>query len=827
MAEPSTETLESVVEEPQPPTSNSVLTPETTTHADAETKPELVPVKKGSRRTRKPKSLQKYGKHVKKAKVHSSSSESSEDESDSDSETSEDEKPTKQQRKKHKPSKKAVKEHKRRKRVSESEESEDDESEDEKRKKKSSGKLDNRKKKATKKTDKNVRNAADSDTDSSDDGSAKQTPKRRAKAAKKSASTSKTSKSNKKLQDVYKRVDEVWDKDERQTKLQPSTKDGENDYAEHAFLVRRTFSWKGEYESTLIDIKSRALRSVLREVMKNCKAVSLEVEEPAISPSMLFMYLEDLRTYCRKTLRTKREAERKRKVIKQLRTQRRLCKALLQYLDKDYKNTKKKLYPLLEAGKIEFDLLWALFKSNDVAVFPCYGVWEEPRCFRVSSINKQVSHSRGAWYTVDGQYLEYDGKAFGWAATTLDIGLFKGPCAINTLKIYPLKYHKNPAGIREKIVARGKRFIALQGMRYKFQKGIAFHRDKNNRAARFNVNSRVMVDSATLRRINPNYRFFSVEEPLDESDDEDDYDEDTIEDYETCPSDEGPASTDDESDNSTRYRYVHVRGEDGEMQIKRRKVELREHTQQIEAIPEDDTDATQDRKFSDEDLLLTTPVVLGFSFADKLWLELSVSGVQEIEYDGAAFDSLMLPEKQKDIVRALVESHKFNAAKGIDDVIRGKGKGLVHDIQRNALVSIFLRLLEYFQGILFLTTNRVDTFDEAFQSRIHLPLRYAELTAPAQKSVWKLFLAAVRKADSSPATAVVAEFSEGDLDALSRRQLNGRQIKNAVRTAQALSLREGRRLGMGHVRRVLDVNEEFDRDLKGGTGYTDAMRSYT
>ena len=31
----------------------------------------------------------------------------------------------------------------------------------------------------------------------------------------------------------------------------------------------------------------------------------------------------------------------------------------------------------------------------------------------------------------------------------------------------------------------------------------------------------------------------------------------------------------------------------------------------------------------------------------------------------------------------------------------------MHDIHRNALVSIFLRQLEYFQGILFLTTNRV------------------------------------------------------------------------------------------------------------------------
>lgn len=47
-----------------------------------------------------------------------------------------------------------------------------------------------------------------------------------------------------------------------------------------------------------------------------------------------------------------------------------------------------------------------------------------------------------------------------------------------------------------------------------------------------------------------------------------------------------------------------------------------------------------------------------------------------------------------------------------------------HDMKRNALVSVFLRVLEYYNGLLFLTTNRVGTIDEAFKSRIHLSLYY-------------------------------------------------------------------------------------------------------
>ena len=39
------------------------------------------------------------------------------------------------------------------------------------------------------------------------------------------------------------------------------------------------------------------------------------------------------------------------------------------------------------------------------------------------------------------------------------------------------------------------------------------------------------------------------------------------------------------------------------------------------------------------------------------------------------------------------------------------------DIQRNGIVSIFLRRMEYFRGLVFLTTNRVGHIDDAFISR--------------------------------------------------------------------------------------------------------------
>jgi len=46
------------------------------------------------------------------------------------------------------------------------------------------------------------------------------------------------------------------------------------------------------------------------------------------------------------------------------------------------------------------------------------------------------------------------------------------------------------------------------------------------------------------------------------------------------------------------------------------------------------------------------------------------------------------------------------------------------DITMNAVVGVFLRVLEYFNGLLFLTTNRIDDIDEAIVSRCIALIRF-------------------------------------------------------------------------------------------------------
>lgn len=88
----------------------------------------------------------------------------------------------------------------------------------------------------------------------------------------------------------YKRVDQVWDNAIHNFKLQDTAKfPTETRYDGFCFHVRRTFDWEGKYKCTVVDIKSKALRECLQDVLGNIKGVSLVDETPKIDPNVLFL----------------------------------------------------------------------------------------------------------------------------------------------------------------------------------------------------------------------------------------------------------------------------------------------------------------------------------------------------------------------------------------------------------------------------------------------------------------------------------------------------------------------------------------------------------
>lgn len=167
------------------------------------------------------------------------------------------------------------------------------------------------------------------------------------------------------------------------------------------------------------------------------------------------------------------------------------------------------------------------------------------------------------------------------------------------------------------------------------------------------------------------------------------------------------------------------------------------------------------------------------------------------------------------------------------------------DLERNKLVSIFLRVLEYHSGFLFLTTNRMEDVDAAFESRIHLSLQYRELDGQARRKIWANLLQPSKHDGKSGEDSKTESDSDGwasldpsttgftisDLDELASYEMNGRQIKNAVRSARMLAESrgaggpgseggkaeegKGEKFNIGHLRVVLKVREENRSAFEG------------
>ncbi|KAK4227338.1 P-loop containing nucleoside triphosphate hydrolase [Podospora fimiseda] len=116
-----------------------------------------------------------------------------------------------------------------------------------------------------------------------------------------------------------------------------------------------------------------------------------------------------------------------------------------------------------------------------------------------------------------------------------------------------------------------------------------------------------------------------------------------------------------------------------------------------------------------------------------------------------------------------------------------------HDFIRNGLVAAFLRVMEYYTGILFLTTNRVGDFDEAFKSRIHISLYYRELTQPKTIDVFALNMDIIEERFRSNGKSIeidkvaIGSFASEHFANYPHARWNGRQIRNACQTALALA----------------------------------------
>ncbi|OTB11465.1 hypothetical protein K445DRAFT_322048 [Daldinia sp. EC12] len=306
-----------------------------------------------------------------------------------------------------------------------------------------------------------------------------------------------------------------------------------------------------------------------------------------------------------------------------------------------------------------------------------------------------------------------------------------------------------------------------------------------------------------------------------------------------------------------------------------------------EAMERDDPPST-------EFLYLQPVMTKGFNLRKKKWMDLKVDNIGDVVWNETAFERLVLEEKSKKLIQALVTEQI--ETKRSTDLISGKGNGLImllhggpgtgktltaesvaeiaqkplysvtcgdigtqpeavesylesvlhlgkiwgcvvlldeadvfleqrslQDLHRNALVSVFLRVLEYYEGILILTSNRVGTFDEAFKSRIQLAIHYNDLSFKERSKIWENFISRLEDLEEEDIDFVNLR---NNVENLANFEMNGREIRNAITNARQYTRWERKqqrnsancKLDYEKIKIMIDTSTKFDEYIKRVNG---------
>ncbi|KAF1809396.1 P-loop containing nucleoside triphosphate hydrolase protein [Eremomyces bilateralis CBS 781.70] len=518
---------------------------------------------------------------------------------------------------------------------------------------------------------------------------------------------------------------------------------------------------------------------------------------------------------------------------------------LFDILLSEFQDTIETSQDMKSKGVITYEYLWTLFQPGEIIYARQDG---QETALKLASSKYGTDRNNLPCYWVTGKYIDFDGSRFGTQKINHDISAFSGTRRICSLGSYPLSFHTEPDLLKARLIERGGQVESLSGNHYKAYHGIGWRRSTFTPGRdKYNIKGRIVIDTYGWNRFNPNQAIYVT--PLSSKEN----------DTATPGLGSGEATEETEDEDYDSYEEEDC-GDSGMPRDGRFS---------------DENDEMRRKPLTDEQKLICSPLLRGYALKNKLWLNFFIGGVREIEWSETAFDSLVLPANQKELILGFTESQR-KYKESFDDVIEGKGKGIImllcgppgvgktltaesvaeemkvplytmsagdlgldprnvetklqnilemctkwnaillldeadvfleerslHELERNKLVTIFLRILEYYEGIMFLTTNRVQTFDAAFQSRIHISLNYQDLNAKARETVWTNFL------ESSKKSGIENSLTEKQVKKLAEKDMNGRQIKNILKTAQLLARRREQILGYEHMETVLEVTQHL------------------
>ncbi len=122
-----------------------------------------------------------------------------------------------------------------------------------------------------------------------------------------------------------------------------------------------------------------------------------------------------------------------------------------------------------------------------------------------------------------------------------------------------------------------------------------------------------------------------------------------------------------------------------------------------------------------------------------------------------------------------------------------------------------------------MTTNRLETMDVAFRSRIQMAIEYKSFSKVTRRKIWTNIINRVKDEETR-------EELLDELDYLKGLDLNGREIQNVVKMAQSTALgyrdssngkrigdieRKQARLNISHIKKAVDEVVSFHEYFEG------------
>ncbi|KAK8241968.1 P-loop containing nucleoside triphosphate hydrolase protein [Phyllosticta capitalensis] len=566
-------------------------------------------------------------------------------------------------------------------------------------------------------------------------------------------------------------------------------------------------------ERTVVQVNGQVLRNALRNIFRESEGFTLTKDQGVELEDIRFMYW------------AKPELELLRKHYQSQEDAISLfeIEAGLTFIQTEWAHTHAAVESLLPSS-IRFDYLWTIFTPDSLLVgkdaLGSRTIW------RVRSGN-QLKTEKGYAFAITTEHVEWNGERMDMVKRVVKIDQFFGTIALEDLPVMPLRYHPQALLIVEKILERSdkKMVFCEKGHQFRDHNGLCLTAgfSRADEPVLHHYSGRIMVDLEMMHQVEPNNvllpslvkfripRVFMSDVTSDE--------QEILSHLLRDPNKLEGFSTDNHSVNNESEMLVAEKGKE-EGTLKRSMIMERRlllsgmlfgyflsdakwgafSIDRVSEIKWNETvfdslvmkqslkniifrlvTAHSSRTSDFDDFvkgkgkglvgLLQGPPGSGKTLTAEAIAETAKMPLYTISSGALGTGPV---EIHKSLVKILHLAAHWKAVLLLDEADVFLTKRTMADVSRNAIVSIFLSELEYYQGILLLTTNKAQDIDEAFKSRIHFCHSYPNLDFAARKTIWQDFM----KRTQETQTGVSVDVTDDGIEKLAEMPLNGRQVSH-------------------------------------------------